>query len=488
MKRILSRVKELAIIIPVSAALVVINIVRIFNVSITVDETGYNPKDNYPDLLTERYPSANNHILNTITRKFFVDMFGQSLFFYRIGSLFAQVIFIVSSWLLCRFLFKKPAWRVISFLILNFESPFLFNFWGLSRGYALGTAFMTLSIYLFLQYVSKRKLPLLYCSFAAAILSAFSNFSLVNYYATLLSVFIIIVIVSKNKENRKHLTGEVIASLLMTGVFAFVVLKPLSRLVGNGEINFLGHHGFVQDTVFSLAKEDMFISNSERPIIFVITYTVIALTVIISAYWIFYCFRHFFKENIRNSEARNGIILTMMLVIASGSLIVQYSVFQIPYLTDRAALFFVTLFMVQLIYWLYFSLAAKPLLSAAAIAAVFVLVSYNFFSNLNFRTTWLWWFNADDMVAMKRISAEARRAHRKQNVAVDWYFYATTQYYVNNYYKDEIAVTEMRPKASLKDTIFDYFYIAPEKMADISNYYVRDTALIGGGYILFKRK
>jgi hypothetical protein len=460
MKKYLDRFNDLFLVVPISLALIVINVIRIFNVSITVDETGYRPEDSYYDLLTEKYPSANNHILNSLIRKFFVETFGYELICIRMGSLFAQFIFLTYSWLLCKLLFKKRGVRIISFIILNIESPLVFNFWGLSRGYALAMAFMTASIYYFLRYREHRKPGLLIVSFAAAILCVLSNFALINYYVTLLTIIPTLFIFSKNKaSNKQYIIKETAVALIASIVLTLLIAGPLIKLHGDGELDFLGHSGFLPDTVFSLAKENMFISNGTTPRIYVIAGFVTAFTCIITLYWLY----RYLARYTDDMELKSGMVLTLFLVIASAVVITQHYVLKIPYLIDRTALFFVTLFMLQFVYWLYYVSRNKLALNVIYLSAVLCLVSYNFFSNLNFRSAWMWWFNVDDLQVLKRIKAVADRKHQKQNVAVDWYFNATMQYYVTSRYKNDIALTEFRAGPSANDTTFDYYYIAPEK-------------------------
>jgi len=112
-----------------SCVLVTVNVIRIFQTPITIDETGYVPSYTYSDLMQNNIGSANNHILHSLTRKFFVESLGNILFSFRLDSLIAQGLFLVFTYLLFRVLFKNPWWQLCSFVLLNVISPFIFNFW-----------------------------------------------------------------------------------------------------------------------------------------------------------------------------------------------------------------------------------------------------------------------------------------------------------------------------------------------------------------------
>ncbi len=63
-----------------SIGLVVINIIRSVLVPITVDETGYAPDTSYKKLWLNEMGSANDHMLHSLLRKFFVEHFSTHVF------------------------------------------------------------------------------------------------------------------------------------------------------------------------------------------------------------------------------------------------------------------------------------------------------------------------------------------------------------------------------------------------------------------------
>ena len=145
----------------VGVSLVVVNIIRVIQIPITIDETGVRADDTYVGLMINKIGSANNHILHSLFRKFFIDTFGDNIFTIRLDSLIAQFFYLFFSYAISNILFKKKGWVLGAFIMLNVASPLIFNFWGLSRGYALALTFMLVSVYYFLKYIVLSRLYLI---------------------------------------------------------------------------------------------------------------------------------------------------------------------------------------------------------------------------------------------------------------------------------------------------------------------------------------
>lgn len=145
---------------------------------------------------------ANFHPLNLIVTKFFLTTFSDNLFFLRLGSMLAMVLYLVYAWRLARYCFGSPWLSGLAFILLNFN-PFLYEFWALSRGYGMAIAFMTASIFYVLRYLQSRSALHLVISFLFALVAVYSNFSLLYYYTGLIAVAGACTILYAEKKRRE---------------------------------------------------------------------------------------------------------------------------------------------------------------------------------------------------------------------------------------------------------------------------------------------
>ena len=475
----------------VGLALVTLNIIRIFNVPITIDETGYNKVYSYTMLALDKEGYANNHIFHSLLRKFFVELFSDDLLFIRLDSLLAQIFYLLFSWLIFTLLFKNKWQHLFGFLILNIVSPFLFTFWGLSRGYALSVTFMTISIYYLLNYIYTKRLFYLSISFACAILAVYSNFSLINYFMALLGTVIIKnLLIRQNADEKNALLKELIISLSGVALLALLVTGPLIHVYKFGELSFLGSNGFIDDTIKSLVADGFYLRSPDADtLINIICYSVVGITCITGIFWIFLCiFKHRHKQ-IADTEVQSGIVLTMLLLLPAASLISQHLLFRINYVTDRAALFFIPLFFISFLYSLGYIFRSFTLLTNLLIATLLLVLSYNFTTKINLNSTLLWWFDADDLAVLKKVSADSKNKKKKIRIHVEWIFGPALYYDIHKYYPDKIELPiwdNNIPQG--KDTSFDFYYIVSSTNTDtLLTRYHKDTTFLYGGSILYKK-
>ncbi len=470
-----------------SVTLVTINILRIVKVPITIDENGYDPYESYAELWQSARGHANNHMLHSIIRKFLVEHFSGDIIFYRLDSLFAQILFLVTTYLICRFLLKDVFWLLLGFCFLNLISPLIFQFWGLSRGYALSLAFMVLSIYCLLIYLRNNKLSLLCLAYITAILSVYSNFGYLNYFCSLAAVVLLHNFIFKKPDRRKNLIKELLITAVAAGVLAAIIKRPLINVWENGEIMYMGRNGFMEDTIKSLVRDGLFISNITA--VNILSWVVAAIVFGEGIYWLYTYFKKQFQDEPKKSAFKTGILFYLLLTVPAISMIAQHKIFQINYLTDRTALFFIILFSLNLVYWLYYIKPSFPKISWGALLFIFVAAVYNYAANLNLVSTYLWWFDAEDVHVISRIANETKNKNRKIKVGVSWMFVPSFNYDFEQKFPGMFYPVKNLTDTAGKDTTFDYYYITPSEVSDrINVYYSADTTYMFGGYILYRKK
>lgn len=467
----------------ISVALISLNIVRIVRVPMTIDEPCYDATESYHDLMINSLGHANNHILHSIFRKFAVEHFGYNTFSMRLDSLLALCVYLSFSWLLCGSFFRNKWWQLAGFTFLNISSPFLFEFWGLSRGYGLALMFMIVSIYHFVRYQENKLIINLVISFTMAGLATYSNYSYINYYVALATVLTILNISSFNKIHKTLFIKESLVFIVITAAFTYLIYEPLKNTLHNGEQIFLGNNGFIEDTVTSVVCRGL----KFQPVTGEIVWTVVAITCLCALFWIIRYFRDVLSHKY-NTQTIHGLLLTLLIFIPVVSLIAQRHLLKINYLTDRAALFFIPLFVLLLVQTLN---VVRPPFNKVSIPVFFgllLMAGYIFITRITLNSTCLWWFDKYDLLILDRVTSEAHKKDSKVKLCVTWMYMSAMTYDIRQYYKNDISALNEFHSTNGKDTSYDFYYINNEENFDsLLKYYHRDTFFFDAPAILYKK-
>ncbi len=474
----------------ISLTLIILNIFRILRISITHDETGYRISDGYMDLMKNEFASANNHIFHSLLRKFFVETFTENLFFLRLDSLLAQLLFLYISYRLLERLFQKW-WLVIpAFILVNTVCPLIFEFWGLSRGYALAIAFTITSIYYLHAYITQHPIKYLIYALLAAILAVYSNFSYVNFFVTLIIVVLAYRLLFHHSPTRKStFLKEVLVLILGSALLAVLIIVPLTNVFGNGELAYLGTNGFVADTITSLVKDGILLNSRDPNTINFMIYAIVVVFWVAGIYWLV-AYLLILKNSSKIPESlRVGVVFYLLLATPVVSVMLQFYLFGINYLIDRTAIFYVLLFVLHFLYWIYHISINKAMIAATIMWLLSIPVIDNFYkSEFNTHHTRLWWYCADDMAILKHIINDPINKGKKVKLWVDWSHLPSFKYNISKHYKEHFYPLTRHHEEVAKDTTYDYYFIAASNVAEIHSSYKRDTDVVGGGFVLFKRE
>ena len=329
-----------------SACFIMLNLIRVYHVPITYDEAW-----TYKDFVAKGYANifgfdpliANNHPVNSLLTKIFVSLFGPGVAVLRLANILAQLLFLFYSGLLAQKLFKNYGWAVAAFLLLSLN-PFVFDFWGLSRGYGLSLAFMMASLYHFLQYIRVGMRKHLHLLLVFALLSVYSNFSLLNFYLAAVGVFSLYRLL-KFKEDRRSFFVDITIVIIYTGFLFLLIARPMARLKQAIELYYGSGDGIIGGTFYSLVKESLFVYDDQRTKILAIAYTAAILVVLTGLYWIITWWK-----NKNDKPATLGLAAWLLLAIPLLSMELQHLLFDNLYLIERTALFLYPLFIFQLAY------------------------------------------------------------------------------------------------------------------------------------------
>ena len=456
--------------------LVAYNIVRVFKVPITHDEAEtywLYATASFKNITANIPVTANNHMLNSLITKVFIGIFGHHIFFLRLGNILAQIAYLAFSYRLCHKLFRSDRWVLMAFVLLNFN-PFLFDFWGLSRGYGLSLAFMMASLYYFIRFKIENDPGAVWASLILGVLSVYSSFSALNYYVALIGVLVFWSLATKQLTIRT-VTLPVVA--ISMGLYALVA-HPLIELNDSGEFYFGSTEGVVNGTIASIIKETVFGSPKYQSY-----YTLAAglFTAVHLAIGIFWGSRLFVRRARREVQLGFSVWCILMLILLS--LKTQFILLDTPYIIERSALFLYPLAIVVLVYWIY-TLELWQWARTSVVAVLMALaVMINFAFNVNTRYARSWRFNMHDKELMSIVIAE-QDGHRAK-LKLYWAFVPSFRYNAKQLYPGKFQQIEKRGQRAWANTRYDYYYIHRDQLAEVPDGYRLIKSYEDGRYRLY---
>lgn len=456
----------------VIVVLTVLNICRMVWVPMTHDEAitvVHFLSRSYSDIVNCHPPSPSNHILNTVFTKFFSQLFhSKSLFVLRLGNLLAQLLFMLSSYGLMLQIFKKPLWVAGCFIVVNLN-PFMFEFWGLTRGYGLALAFMMCSIYFFIRYLLTEKYVLLWVGFLFGISSVFSNFSLLNFYIAYNIVIIANAVLRPTHNNMRRFFIRELPALITAGVVLYVMIDiPMHVLRSKNELNYGGSNGIIQDTVRSLVMQSLFINDRTNIVVVTIAYVIVVSIIIIGIYWA----RKYVRQQI-DDELIIGMLLWLLLVVPILFRLIQHFSSNTKYQLDRTALFLIPLYMMHPIYWHYYRNRNNTTISPFLLL-ISCFITVNFCRHINFHTTRLWPYDQYAQTASRHIATETRSTDKVSICMSRKLMPAISYYMLCSYNRDNVLIDSLGQK-DIADTAFNYYYTFKRDISFIPSSYYRDT-------------
>ena len=230
-------------------------LIRALMVPMTIDE-GYSIMT-YVDkpvwqIVTYDYDgiSANNHILNTLSIKFFSAIFGMNLLTARLAVLLGALLYVGVGIAFARRLFSD-AWSGLALLLLWLGNPYLAEFFAIGRGYGLSIGLMAFSIWhgwRWLQQPESALRPLL-GALAGAWLAVAANFTLLSYYLFLSGVILWQLLGQREKRRQGAIAWGVTTALL-----ALFLYSPLRALIRAEEFEKFGVNGFYKDMLYTFVR------------------------------------------------------------------------------------------------------------------------------------------------------------------------------------------------------------------------------------------
>ncbi len=392
----------------------------------------------YIDILQYNTPIAsNNHLLNTILIKIFTKFLGDSELIIRLPSLIGGLLYIISSFGILKLIFKRHGEIFLGIVVLCFN-PFIIDFLSCARGYGLALGFSMFSIYLLILKIREKQKDVAYfytfLTIFSASCSVFSNLSFLNFFLGISFVVGVYDFICLIREKRLSLLKFVQITFphLINYLLLFVVYyEPVKKMQESGEFYFGGKSGFGEDTIASLIKSFWADRLYATPFVKTITGLIIIILLII-------LFLRYLKYSKRGSLFKDKnvelVCLCTLISIVSASIIFQNILLETLFVVDRAAIYFIPIFILIIIYLFR---TEDNLPTKHFLLSVLLIISFHHVFSINWQYFNRWKYDANSKQAISYIADDCFNCANIK-VGITWLFEPSMNYYIRRDYSDKI--------------------------------------------------
>lgn len=406
-------------------------------------------------IITTLQPSIewapNNHILNTLFMKLEILLFGRQDWAVRLHILAAFVVCYFYIYQTLR-LFTPSVVRQGLYLLVIFFNPYLLDFFGIARGYAMSIAAYSAAFYYLMLYSAQLSPKHIRNAFIALFLAVWSNFSAL-YLLLLISGLMVWVIYQNRRaiDYKRHFLYVAIANFTIL----FIIFLPLLRTLASDQ-TFGGKTGIFQDCVVHYVNQfihfDRHISRREvwapgwkltevLAVMFLLTWGLMHLI----------SFLFPAPKNLIKIQAYSLFLLAGVAALAK----ILFVWKGVPYPTARTVLLF------SIPFYTGVCATSERIIQqhkkAVILLYVFVaLLCYHFFSAVTFEHTLEWWQNGDAKKVLHSLKNDLKgqKSDRELTFGVDGWFYHSIAFYTEEAFKDK-----MKTKWSDLQSVADYDYV-----------------------------
>jgi hypothetical protein len=369
-------------------------------------------------------------------------------------------------------LFKNKWLVVAGFLLLNLH-PFLFQFWGLCRGYGLSIGCMSGSIYFLMLYLAVGRKRFLILCMLFCIAAILANLTLLNLLPAIFFVILIHNFAQRYSGATKRLLLTDLPVMLGTAVTLFLLIaKTVKKLKEGNNFFYGGDDGIFTDTVRSLIQDSFFIGDGDKGINF-LSFLCVGVVIVMSVYLSWVHVR-------RKTGATNMDTFFLLMAIPLLSIQLQHNLFGTKFVISRTALFLLPLYILLLLAFIQQFSQRWVSIILVSLTAIF---SINFIKNYNSYETRTWPLDRYDLAVMKRIAAR----NKTNKVSLGSCTTPVFEYYASTYFKNRFSNITGVFGYRTSDTLFDYYYIEKASLSKIPPTYMVDT-IFGDDYALIARR
>lgn len=459
-----------------SAYLTIITIVfigivyKILNVDITHDEVATTVHYyNFSVWQIMMYPDnwPNNHILNTLLTKLFINIFGKEQWVVRMPNLLSFIIYAYAIYRLTTIYFKKESLLFIAAISLFLANPYLLDFFGLSRGYAMATSLATLSASFLITAYYKSKESHIWAAIILASLSSYANFTTLIFWLTILILSGVYFLIYYWGDVKKIFAKLVLLFLISISYFALIFV-PLQKMTSTNQFKYWTSKGFYNDTILSLIENWRYnnglfddIENNTFGIVIILIYLA-ALVIIIKNI----SFKKSIIDNFKNPLLISFLILSITIFVN----LIQVLVMKTPNLNGRTAIFLYPLFVIILLGIISKIDKTKVNWLKYSISIIIPIISFYHLANTyKSQSVREWWYDENTLDVIDYIKSE--NPNGEVTLKTQWWFYPSFYFYTYTGKAPEIILEENKNHEVNENSSADYYYIMESDKTKIEHEY-----------------
>lgn len=432
-------------------------IYKVFNIPITHDETAttvHYSMFSYWQIMM--YPDnwPNNHILNTLLTKFLISIFGSEQWVVRLPNLLSFLVYALGIFRINKTVLKTSSLFFIPATILFIWNPYLLDFFGLSRGYAMSCALSTLSTSYIISGFQQSNKRQIWAAFFLATLASYANFTLLVFWVAVIFLALLNFFIQAKQTGKSILRPTLLLIFLSISYLALIAV-PIIKMQTTNQFQYWVSDGFYQNTILSLVKESLYgaswISNSGYHII------AISIIVLIAGNIVYLSLKFFRSENRTAFFQTPVFVATCLLLFTAITNILQCLLLRTPNLSGRTALFFYPLFITSLVTTIGLipnqeKGKTKGLLSFLMSCLLLFQVS----ATMKLKSVKEWWFDAYTFEVIDYFNKV--KPNQRISLKTSWLFHPSFSFYKCT---GKIPLIDLKDYSKTIDTNdkADYYYI-----------------------------
>lgn len=332
---------------------------KVFNVPITHDEvptTIFYSRFSYWEIMMFPDNIPNNHILNTLLTKLCIQLFGKEQWAVRLPNLLSFILFGIGAFRIIKQNIKSNSVYFMAAAVL-FVNPYLLDFFGLSRGYGLSSALLTLSLSFLISGYKFDKNRDVWFSLIIAILASYANFTLLVFWVAS-TILVLFYFLNQSQWKFQQLLKPVLLIGLVSLAYLALIFIPIQKMQSTNEFQYWSSNGFYKETALSLIHnwryESSILERINSSVISVFIGSILLTNL---------GYLYLLKKSRSKIFSSPVFIATVSLILTCIISISQSLILKTPNLNGRTAMF---------IY---------PLFSASLVAAIGLIPEKNIFFN-----------------------------------------------------------------------------------------------------------
>jgi len=403
---------------------------RAIKLSMTHDESStyinYHDKNVFDCFHSEAcWGSANNHLLNTFLMQQSLNVFGTKEWTIRLPNLLAHLIYLVFSALLVLSITRKTLLVLVGFSLLNFN-PYFLDFFSLARGYGLSMAFIMASLYWLNLFLKKQKPGIIAGIFISAFLAVMSNFTALNFYASLwIGFFALSLFIFYNEKNisfRKVIVWQ-LWPLFIALISAALLWKPLKFLMEKDEFKWGVDN--ILDTFLTLTQDSLY---GQKYLSGQTTSVFLAISGILILCAFAVIFINFYKKQTHKDSkifVATGVIFCSIILI----MLLQNLLLDSKFFINRKSLVFIPI--AGLLIFLALNSWQEKIPKTIKWVAILLLLfnGYHLGRASNFESCREWGYDAKTKEMLLYLKENYEKEDEKIKLGVNWFFHPTTYFY-----------------------------------------------------------